>query len=74
MATCRVRPYCCGWQVGALLAVQFNDTKLPGRWVNQTRKFLDIKQMVHMAVVQARSSDLAQLMCHGLPSFLAVGP
>ncbi|KAK9914875.1 hypothetical protein WJX75_001697 [Coccomyxa subellipsoidea] len=38
--------------VGALLAAQHGDSSLPKRWMKKATKFMDVKQMVHVIIVQ----------------------
>jgi hypothetical protein len=38
--------------VGALLAAQHGEPGLPKKWKKKAKKYLDVKQMVHVIIVQ----------------------
>lgn len=48
-------PLCRAHVVGALLGVQLVEEALPAEWQRKAPKYLSVKQMVHVVVVQRRT-------------------
>jgi len=47
--------FCRAHVIGALLGAQHGEKALPGDWQRKAAKYRDVKQMVHVIIVQRKS-------------------
>lgn len=52
LSVCELQKPCRAHVVGALLGGQHGEQALPGEWRRKATKFMDVKQMVHVIIVQ----------------------